>query len=255
MKKKLLILLALSLLLASLLAPAVAALSIAYPEGVYDDGHLLTDQEKENLRRVTGHVSSQTNCLFFVATHRIASVFGDEKWGEDFLYEKGFSQGQDIVLLIVTMDSRGDYYYDFYTYGDATDAITDREVDYILDHESVYDNIKSGNLEEGIASCMSLALQARIGVIEGTGIPWGTVTVVSLVIACVIAAVSCFGVYKAYTAKKKSVDYPLEHFAKLELVHSNDIFKGSFVTKRVIQSSSSGGGGGRGGGSGHRGGR
>jgi hypothetical protein len=64
-------------------------------------------------------------------------------------------------------------------------------------------------------------------------------------------------VYASYKAKKKSVDYPLDQFAKLELTSQDDVFVGSFVTKRVIQSSGGGGGGGssRGGGGGHAGGR
>ena len=143
------------------------------------------------------------------------------------------------------------YYYNMYTYGDANYDINQKEVNYILDDYDVYYNLKGGEIYDGAKAFFELSATAFEGRL---GAPWILVILVSAVIALIIGLAVCAGVVASYKKKRASVDYPLEHFAKLELVHSNDIFKGSFVTKRVIQSSSSGGGG-RGGGAGHRGGR
>ena len=64
---------------------------------------------------------------------------------------------------------------------------------------------------------------------------------------------------EAYKMKKKSVDYPLDRYAKLDLTHQSDRFVREYVTRTYSPRSSGGGGGGgggrHGGGGGHRGGR
>ena len=154
------------------------------------------------------------------------------------------------------MSKQGDYYYyDMYTYGDASEKINAKEVEYILDHESVYNAIKSGKVADG--ACAFLALSAQ-GYLGRVGVSYWIISIVSLVIALLIGAFACGSVYAHYKQKNKSVDYPLDRFAKLQLTREKDHFNGTFVTKRVI-SSDNGTNGGRGsfhgGGSGHRGGR
>ena len=53
----------------------------------------------------------------------------------------------------------------------------------------------------------------------------------ALLMALVIATVTCVSVKKAYSMKKKSVDYPLDQFAKLELTEESDDFLGSASSK------------------------
>ncbi|MBQ2735465.1 MAG: TPM domain-containing protein [Clostridia bacterium] len=224
---------------------------------VYDRADLLSDANESALNDAVREVWSMAeNCSFYVATHELTYRYAPYYTGDDFLDDHDFSSSNNLVLLVITLD-QGTYYYNMYTYGNATNRIRDQEVDFILDHDDVYPNIKSGKLLEGASAFMSLAVKAYDGRIAGAS--YVTIVIVSFVIALIIGVVACVGVKSAYSMKKKSVDYPLNKFAKLELTDQKDVFTGSFVTKRIIDTDSGGrggsGGGGRGGGGGHRGGR
>ena len=82
------------------------------------------------------------------------------------------------------------------------------------------------------------------------------IIVISAGIAIVIGLAVCAGVVASYKKKRASVDYPLEHFARLELTKEKDSFVREYTTRTYVPRSSGGGGGSRhGGGGGHRGGR
>ena len=174
---------------------------------------------------------------------------------DDFRYEHGIGKNVIVLVLIDNYERN----YDFYTYGDATRAISDREVDLILDHSSVYNNIKSGRFCDGVLGVIKQtdkyvksdgdAFGARFVRCLGFGVFAGVTVAVILGISIIVS----------YRKKQRSASYPLERYAKLDLKCRDEHFMGSFVTKRVIQSSSGGGsrgGGGRSyGGGGRRGGR
>ena len=255
-RKRMIAFLALLLLLSFLLILPLGA-EPAISQSVYDGAMLLDRQAQNNLTAQIDSLRSETGCSFFVATHKMRTPY-DEYWGVEFLQDYGYSEQSNMIILIVTLD-RETYYYDMYTYGNATRKIPDHEVDYILDQPEVFNNIKSGSLEEGISAFLSYSAKAYDGLV---GPFYIRAFVISLIIALVVGGLVCLAVYNAYKAKKRSVDYPLDRFAKLELNDKQDVFAGSFVTKRVINTNngssrggSFGGGGGRGGGGGHRGGR
>ncbi len=249
MKKTVTILLAFTLL-CSLFVLSVGAESM--PVGaVYDRAGFLDTLEENELKTLLAEAAANTGCSYYIVTHKMLAA-SDEYWGEDFLDDQNLSQRDDIIVLIITQD-KGKYYYDLYTYGLAEDRITDDEVDQILDTPEVYNNLKAGRLMEGIKAFIPVSRDC----INTKEIDWIRI-IVPLCLGALIGGISCYGVVKSYSTKKKSVDYPLERFAKLELIDRDDRFMGTFVTKRIIQTSSgsrSGGGGGRGGGGGHRGGR
>ena len=254
MKRRFLILTICVLLLCGTLILPTTATPASYPEKVvYDRAGLLTVAEASALNNAVYEAwCSAEGCAFFVTTHKMDSSYDDIYEGVDFLRDYNRFGGSSVVLVI-TLD-RGTYYYDMYYYGRASRRITSSEVDFLLDHEDVYPNIKSGQLVKGASAFMSLAAQAYNERIAGAS--YGVIIAISAVISTVIAVVSCIGVKSAYSMKKRSVDYPLDRFAKLELTDKQDIFAGSFVTRRVIQSSSGGrGGSSHGGGRGHAGGR
>ena len=56
--------------------------------------------------------------------------------------------------------------------------------------------------------------------------------VVGGIIAAIITG-SC--IIYSYKRKSRSDKYPLDRYAQLDLTHSNDIFTGSFVTRRRIK--------------------
>lgn len=254
MKKSILMLAVLLLLPAVLLTIPAAAED---QRVIFDNGGFLNTDTEEELTALALEKAEETGCDFYVVTHKMRHD-DDEYWGEDFLEDEGLSENADIIILIITLDD-GTYYYDLYLYGDAWDKVPKRERNYLLDHDEVYDNLKGGRLKAGIIAFLNVGAELYEG--ENAGYEAYEksfrvkLLIFSLIIAAVLAFVACFGVYKSYTAKKKSVDYPLEHFAKMDLKDKEDIFAGSFVTRRVIQTSSGGGGGGRGGGGGHGGGR
>lgn len=254
MKKSILMLAVLLLLPAVLLTIPAAAED---QRVIFDNGGFLNTDTEEELTALALEKAEETGCDFYVVTHEMRHE-DDEYWGEDFLEDEGLSENADIIILIITLDD-GTYYYDLYLYGDAWDKVPKRERNYLLDHDEVYDNLKSGRLKAGIVAFLNESAELYEG--ENAGYEAYEksfrvkLLIFSLIIAAVLAFVACFGVYKSYTAKKKSVDYPLEHFAKMDLKDKEDIFAGSFVTRRVIQTNSGGGGGGRGGGGGHGGGR
>lgn len=258
MKKRVLISVLL-LLLAVLLAIPAAADSSEEPV-IFDQGEFLYQSTEAELSALAREKANETGCHFYVVTHDMRGGVG-EYWGEDFLADQGLSKNDDIVLLIITRDY-SEYYYDLYLYGDARDLIDRHEIDYILDHEDVYQKLKGGHLAQGIEAFLDLSAENYLGrspeceaIVKAYYLK---LFLISLVIALVIGTVACVSVYKSYGTKKKSVDYPLEHFAKMDLKHQEDIFMGSFVTTRIIRTnngSGGGGGGGRGGGGGHAGGR
>lgn len=225
---------------------------------VEDAADFFTAEEEWQLEMALLQAAESTDgdCAFYLATHKMPTRYSPRYEGEDFLKKHGLSNQNSIVILIITLDD-GVYYYDMYTYGDAYAKLSDKEVNYILDHKSVYNDMKSGALLNGATSFFTLAAKGYNGRVGTSYLLIGTI---SLCIALLIGVACCAGVYSSYTKRKKSVDYPLEHFAKLELTENSDVFVGSFVTKRVIQSGNEGGSGGgghsgHGGGGGHRGGR
>jgi uncharacterized membrane protein YgcG len=236
--------------------PTVAFAQSAPSDSFVEDlAGFFTAEEEAQLAQSLSQAVADTDgsCAFYLATHKMAAFYSPKYYGDDFLEKHGLDDDDNIVILIITLDD-GVYYYDMYTYGNAYSQISDKEVDYILDNDRVYDNLKGGELLDGSRAFFSLAAQGFNGRV---GVSYVIIVLVSLIIALFIGIACCTGVYTSYTKRKKSVDYPLEHFAKMQLTENADVFAGSFVTKRVIQSNSgsSVGGGGRGGGGGHRGGR
>lgn len=244
----------LSMLLILLCAvPTFATKPLPYIPYVLDNGNLFTDEEEALIATDCAKAESETGVRFVIATttHSL--------WGEDILDHFGLSENADLVILVITLDYRT-YYYDLYTYGKAASKISDREVDLVLDDPAVYDNLKSGAL---LAGSMAFTEKAAGALITPNLSPvnfsasffFGVVA-----LALLLSFLICVIVFASYKRKKRSTGYPLDVYTTLSLTEREDIFTGSYVTKRRISSSSSGGrsgGGGRshGGGGGHRGGR
>lgn len=256
MKHRILSVVCLLVLVVALFVPSAFATTSCYPEKIiFDSADLLDADEEQSLQRILQEAWENADCAFYFATYELSDVLaagGRENLDRVFLRDLGLSGTTDMVLLTVHQNGLS-YYYDLFTLGDAYDRISQKEVDYLLDLDAVYDNIKAGQVGLGAEALFEMAPQAYEGRV---GVSYLVIGVVAFCIALVIGVISCVCVYASYKSKNKSVDYPLDRFAKLELTAQNDVFVGSFVTKRVIQSGNSGGrSGGGGGGGGHRGGR
>lgn len=245
-----------ALLVATLLVAVLCCLPIGAAEigRVYDPADLLTDAEEASLDTQLTDLSATYGAELYMATYT-AEHYYDDFIGDEYCRDIRNLRGEDAVLLIVTYDlSDGRYYYDLYTYGSANHAISQKEVDYILDSHDVYDNIKSGRVALGAEAFFDLSAQAFEGRV---GASWAVVIGVSAIIAVVIALIVCAGVVASYKKKKASVDYPLDRYAKLNLTVEKDSFVREYTTRTYVPRSngSSGGGSRHGGGGGHRGGR
>ena len=222
---------------------------------VYDPFDMLTVADAEALTQQLDRLSSEHGVELYFAGYVAYNRF-DDFYGDDYCATVKDLRGEDAVLLVVTYEMfNGNYYYNMYTYGEANYAISQKEVDYILDSREVYNNLKSGFVADGAEAFFDWSARAFVGRV---GVSWVVIIAVSAVIALVIALLVCGGVVASYKRKRASVDYPLDRYAKLDLTRESDSFVREYVTRTYSPRSSGGGGsGGRrhGGGGGHRGGR
>ena len=216
---------------------------------ITDTGNFLTDEEQMEIEIALMEAERATNMSVRVYTYA-GSQYYDYA---DYMYEH--STKQDLVLLVIQYDEWDDeYYYYVDTVGAPYSLITDKEIDRILDNPKVYNNIKSGNLADGILAYAPLTVTAINSHLRPN---IGRVLAVSVIIAAVVAFVTCLCVFLSYRKKQHSPSYPLDKYARLNLMISRDTFLTKTVTRVRINTSSSSGGGSRsgGGGGGRRGGR
>jgi hypothetical protein len=208
---------------------------------------VLTDSQMNTVSARLTEASELTEVDFYICYYK----------GERYEYASYDEGANEIQLVICENTGYGDsYYYDIYTYGTAYTRLSDSDIDYILDHESVYDNIKSGRIYEGILGFIEVA-SGRLGTVSEENTK---TLVIAGVISLTVGGIIALLVVISYKRKLKSPSYPLEKYARLNLTHRTDTFISRNVTRVKIQTSSSSGGrsgGGRsgGGGGGHRGGR
>ena len=230
-------------------ASALSVFAAETQKYVFDNADFLTDAEELALEEQAKNLSERCGAKFI-----IACKYSNYYEGDWILQENDLSDNDDIIMLIITT-SGGEYYYDLYTYGNAYSKITNVEINRVLDNSEVYPNIKGGELYMGLSAYMICAEKAYTSFLWAEFGDLLTVGIFAAVVTFVIATVVIISSYKK---KQKSAQYPLDRYTKMDLVHSDDRYVRSSVTRVRVNSSSSGGGGrgGRsGGGGGHRGGR
>ncbi len=253
--KKVWILICIACLLALAILPASATADGLYDFSVNDRAGLMTTEEEQAFDRTAVDFRHATGCRLVLYTYR-SSDQNETMLGGEFFEIWGVPEKADILLLFVK-DTGSEYFFEFYGYGKAYRGLTDDESWELSRVIEVYKNLKTGKIAEGSAA---FARNAERLLLNSTARknPYLKALPVAAVIGVVIGVIVLLCVRSAYTMKKRSVDYPLEHYARLELTESADTFAGSFVTRRVISSNSgsrSGGGGGRSSGSSRSGGR
>lgn len=246
---------ALVLILLCLAGCFTLPLYAAERERVYDPSEMLTAAESAQMAALLDRLSVEHGVEMYLATYLADGPY-DDFYGDDYCHRVKDIEGTDAILLVVTYERLNDtYYYDMYTYGEANYAISQKEVNYILDDYDVYNNLKGGNVYDGCEAFFTLSAQAYTGRV---GMAWGVIIFLAAAISIGIAFAVRGAVIAVYRKKHASVDYPLDRFAKLELTHESDSFVREYTNRTYSprSSSSSGGGGSRhGGGGGHRGGR
>ena len=240
MKKIYAFLLTFGLALAMLLpfvSPLPAYAKNNYPDRqVYDVFLKLTFEQDENLEK-------KAQALFGQVPMYVVIVEGEDN--PDYMQRFGLSRDDDFVLLMVHTDGTG-WYYDMHIYGKYYQRISDAEMNSVLDHPDVYNNIKNGYLYSGISAWLTeTAKVAGVNVWRRLGI--------SAAIGAGVALVACIGIVISYAIKQKSTQYPLNRFAKMQQGPASDRFITKTVTSRTVSNSNSGGKSGGGGGGRHGG--
>lgn len=208
-----------------------------------DDAGLLSVSEENEILREMSDAEARIGSDIYLYTHD-GIIYGG---GEAYILRRLDLDYDDDAIVLSVYESSGTYYYELYTYGNAAD-ISDSAVDRILDNRDVYDNIKAGNISEGLSAFVR-ALPEEIEKDEKSNLVG--VIVVSVIIALASGGATVGIIIYKYKKKLKSPIYPLSKFANMDLDYSSDNFIGSTVTRvRVNNSSgsrgSSGGGGFRG---------
>ena len=58
---------------------------------------------------------------------------------------------------------------------------------------------------------------------------------IAFLAAAIIAGLVVFFIVRSYSMKYKQVEYPLDQYTKLNLREQQDLFTGSHITRRVIE--------------------
>ncbi|MBQ9071521.1 MAG: TPM domain-containing protein [Clostridia bacterium] len=244
MKSKIILFLSTVICIIALFCLNASAAENRYNDYVIDDGGLLSYSEELEISEALADVEEATGIYVRLYLHNYEYTRIDI-----YDYQQIAGKSFDNLVLLVVSYEYGEYYYELFTNGSPDVDITDSEADKILDNNEVYDNIKSGNLYEGISACIPLLKTALLGTLRNG---FSEVFVPSLIIAIIVAVVACVIVIAKYNKKLHSPSYPLDKYARLDLNVSKDTFITRTVTRVRVSSPSrrsGGGGGGRGGGS------
>lgn len=237
MKKIVLAILSLAFLLSTFTLAAAAAENKS--NVIVEAPGVLDSSEIESINQAALAAEAETGIHFLVAIYdAYITIPTDIETVEKFDLD---TEKDDIVLLIVEVGYN--VYYEMFAYGKANTMISDSDVDEILDSESVYNEIKHGDMKSGIISFIDQSADAINSYRTGAKI----VMVILPIIAGVIAVIIVITNYKK---KLKSPIYPLSKYANLELSEHTDVFLGKTVTRTRINTSSGSSGGGRSGGGG-----
>ncbi|MBQ8341775.1 MAG: TPM domain-containing protein [Clostridia bacterium] len=233
MRKSLFLCLSL-LLVAALLLPISAETHPAVPYNikVFDTVGFLTESEETMLAAEAG--GDTHGVAFYLVTSRTRLT--------DTRVNAICGIGAKNAVVLVIDGTKGDYYYEMFTFNGADDLFSDGDVDDILDADSVYDNIKYGSLYTGCASFFDLCQQTIADEIASqNAFPWYAV-IAGAIGGVLIGGITALCVFLFYRKKRHGVSYPLDRYATLDLTDGDDRFVGSFVTRVRVQSNSSGGG-------------
>lgn len=256
--KKLLILLLISVLLATAVCLTACVKDKSRTEFLYDYKGIFNEYQTAQINEACQKATKKFGVTFLVATTGRTGKRADMN-GEQFLAAQELDEKDDyVIILINAKDLNEDYHFDLYTFGRAYSRISADEIENTL--FSIYgDYILSSN--SGTAADGVVGMVDKLGK-QYDGIPlWGNI-VIGLIVGLAVAGIASGCIAKGYSRKRKNETYPLDKYCKLALTGHEDKFQRSVTTVVVINNNSGGGGGshgggfsGGGGGGGHRGGR
>ena len=245
MRKVIILLSVLLVLLASAL-PIAAETQTALPYNitVYDSAGFFSDKEEQQLAEKQGgdthgvafYLVTSTRQMSATRVHSVCAI------------------GEKAAVVLVIDSTGGTYYYEMFTFNGANDLFSNGDVEDILDADSVYRNIKRGELYAGSANFFDLCQRVIAEEIaRQNAFPWPAL-IAGVIGGVLIGGITVLCVFLSYRKKRHGASYPLDRYATLDLIEHQDRFVGSYVTRVRIQSNSSGGSRSGGGGGGFSGG-
>ena len=241
-----------ALILFIALFTAFSSVSVIYGNSsyMYDDAGFFTETTCSKIDGELARISAEGGVKIYVATSEL-NLYGVsyDDLGLYFLESHGLDPDDSLILLIITRQY-GTTYYDMYTYGDAEKRLKNSEINTILDDDNVYYNIKNGSIVDGVTAFANLSSQYYN---DDDSVPIAPVILIGLLVGVLAAAVTCGIIIAKYKMKLVPSNYPLEHYTKLSLRNSQDVYITSSVICTTISSSSGGSGSFRGRGSSHSG--
>ena len=187
---------------------------------VCDFANLIAENEVQKIETAAKRAGKS---VFLIATHDSTDSF-DSLSGDELLAKLGYSDKDNIVALIITLDN-GAYHYDFYAYGTAARRISDSEKSALFDDSDVKSSIRNGALAKGVELFIE---KAEICM----AIPWLGIVAVALFVGIAAGAFCCAVVLVRYKIKNTLKIQEMSGSANLELTASEDVFLTSRVKVR-----------------------
>ncbi len=234
------------LLLALAILCSVLCLFVSADGGhLTDHAGLFTDEQIAELESAIRKAESGSKCDYFIITKVDEDPFAfssNYELKDAELSAAGINKRGDNTVLLIIDRGDGRYCYHIYTHGNSYDYIDDAEFDDIW---YAIDGIEDGEFLDNSLIWLKKSSEAYDESAENTVIIFIVVWVI-VTVAAVVITISI--VVSRYKMKIKPTNYPLDRYCKMKVTNDQDLFRGTFVTRRRIPRSNGGGHGGRGGG-------
>ena len=228
----------------------------------FDEKSAFLTSQVDSINERCKQVQSNYGVDVYVLTcNREGGSFGAvaSKIGEDFLAEHGFATSDNLIVLIINMNSIGsenyNYHFDIYTYGECYNKITNKEINKLL-YSTAGDNILVGGDKayEGVLEMVTNLGKAYKFIYTNSVT---ALLVISLIISLITSLIIISVIKGKYKKERQVNNFAFDSNSKLDLQLSTDTYLRHTVTFVHINRDSGSGGfsSGGGGGSGHRGGR
>ncbi len=235
----------LCILFALLMCAALAVNVSAAPDRLVDGANLLNDAEEKSLRARLDEVSEKHEVDIVVVTVESIDIDADE-YAERYFNNNGYGLGEEksgVLFLRILSDWEGDKYCHIYAKAVGSDAISDSDIQSILD--SMEDAIDDEEYGEAFNIFVD-ECDERIGdyLYDLTHFSFGSSALIALIIGLIVAFIAT----SVMKGKLKSVRYQAAATSyvkagSLKLTESRDTYLYSTVSRVAKPKNTSSGGG------------
>lgn len=222
------------------LSPAALASS----NTVVDEADLLTIQQEEDLAAYAQSIRSEYDIDVAIVIVSSSEGKSAQGYADDYFDYNGYGVGDDDsgVLFLLAIQDRE---YAISTYGKAIDALSDRDIDELLD--SVYDSFRSGNYYMGLRTYLDTLESELHDYAQPKDPNYASIGVISLAVGAGAGGIGLATMRSGMKTAKPQVgaqSYLANNSFTLPV--NQDTFLYTRTSRTRIQHDSSSGGGGRG---------